>query len=92
MCPERRAFFMYDHMRIRVRDDIVEIKSKISTVMGETAKRRSEFLIFESTLRQLIYDVKLLENQYAALVKEIRSRRAQRQNPLLSLQNMVSEK
>ena len=88
---ERRAFFMYDHMRIRARDDIVEIQSKLSNITNETIKKQSEYAILESTLRQLIHDVKLLEKQYNSLEKEIESRRDQRHDQLLSLQNMVTD-
>lgn len=88
---ERRAFFMYDHMRIRVRDDIVEIKGKLSAINTDRIKKESEFSILDSTLRQLKHDVKLLEKQLHALQHEIISRREQRHSQLVSLQNMVSD-
>lgn len=88
---ERRRIFVLEHMKVRTRDDIVDIKAVHSNLVGNIDKNKSELAILMATLRSMTLDIKMQERQYEEMLVEIESRQAQRDEQLQSIKYMVNE-
>lgn len=88
---EKKLYFMFEHMRVRTRDDIVDIKAIRTNMMANIEKYKSELSIHHSTLRGIMSEISLLQQQYNATVEQIDSREEQREEQLISLQRLKSQ-
>ena len=87
----QKLYFMYDHMRVRTRDDVVDIKAICTKVISTMNIKKIELNTLQSTARSLNHEVSYLKTQYDAMYQEINSRRIQRKEQLQSLQTMAEE-
>lgn len=88
---ERRRIFVLEHMKVRTRDDIVDIKAVHSSLLADIDKNKSELAILMANLRSMTLDLKMQERSYEDILFEIESRQAQREEQLQSIKYMVNE-
>lgn len=88
---EKKLSFMYEHMRIRTRDDIVNIRAITTNYLINIKKHTSELIALQTTLRSLNNDIRQLEIEQDSLQQLIDSRREQRNEQLHSLKSMAND-